>query len=86
MDSEVLERPKLRENLSKYQELGNLALAVVQPGAYIFQSECGLDRDLEMYREHRGTLLKEYGDSVQKVDDYKWMVHTTREISFKRLS
>ena len=36
MDSEVLERPKLRENLSKYQELGNLALAVVQPGAYIY--------------------------------------------------
>ena len=39
-----------------------------------------------MYREHRGTLLMEYGDSVQKVDDYKWMVHTTWEISFKRLS
>ena len=28
----------------------------------------------------------EYGDSVQKVDDDKWMVHTTWEISFKRLS
>ena len=68
------------------QELGNLALAVAQPGAYIFQSECGLDRDLEMHRENRGTLLMEYGDSVQKVDDYKWMVHTTWEISFKRLS
>ena len=68
------------------QELGNLALAVAQPGAYILQSECGLSRYLEMYREHRGTLLKEYGDSVQKVDDCKWMAHTTWEITFKRLS
>ena len=39
-----------------------------------------------MYREHRGTLSKEYSDSVQKVDDYKWMVHTTWEVTFKRLS
>ena len=68
------------------QELGNLALAVVQAGAYIFQAECGFDRYLHLHRERRGALLEEYRDNVQKMDDYKWTVHTTWEISFKRLS
>ena len=72
--------------MSIIQELGNLALAVMQAGAYIFQSECGLNRYLEMYLEHRGALLEEYGDNVQRVDDYRRTVHTTWGISFKRLS
>ena len=59
---------------------------MVQAGAYIFQAECSLNRYLEMYREHRDALLGEYGDNVQTVDDYRWTVHTTWEISFKRLS
>ena len=62
-------------------ELGNIALAVVQTGAYIFQSEWGLYRYIEMYLEHRGTLLKEYGDNAQKVNNYKWMVRTEKSVS-----
>ena len=72
--------------ITLFQELGNLALAVVQAGAYIFQAECGFDRYLHLHRERRGALLEEYRDNVQKMDDYKWTVHTTWEISFKRLS
>ena len=68
------------------QELGYLALAVVQAGAYICRSECSLDRYLELYRERRKEILEEYRDSVQKMDDYKWTVYTTWTISFKRLS
>ena len=58
---------------------------MVQAGAYIFKSKCGLDRYLEMYPERRGGLLKEYRE-VQKMDDYKWTTYTTWTISFKRLS
>ena len=68
------------------QELGHLALAVVQAGAYILQSDCGFNRYLEMYRERRGGLLEEYYDNIQKVDDYKWTVYTSWTISFNRLS
>ena len=68
------------------QDLGYLALAVVQAGAYICKSECGLDRYLELYRERRGAILEEYGDIVQKIDDYNGTVYTTWSISFKRLS
>ena len=66
------------------QELGYLALAVVQAGAYIFKSECSLNRYLELYRERRGGILEEY--NVQQNDDYKWTVYTTWSISFRRLS
>ena len=68
------------------QELGYLALAVVQAGAYILKTECNLNRYLEMYRERRGVLLEEYRGIVQKMDDYEWTVYTTWIISFKRLS
>src|SRR3984957_10194764 len=68
------------------QELGYLALAVVQAGAYISRSECGLRHYLEMYRERRGELLEEYRTHVQKVDGYEWTVYTTWTMSFERLS
>src|SRR3984957_7420707 len=68
------------------QELGCLALAVVQAGAYISRFEFGLSRYLEMYRERRGELFKEYSNQVQKIDDYEWTVYTTWTMSFERLS
>ena len=68
------------------QELGHLALTIVHAGAYIFLSGRGLDCYFVMYRERRGALLEEYSLNVQKIDDYKWTVHTTWEISFNRLS
>ena len=68
------------------QELGCFALAVVQAGAYISGSECGLHRYLEMYQERRGELLEEYRNQVQKIDDYEWTVYTTWAMSFERLS
>src|SRR3984957_8106013 len=68
------------------QELGYLALAVVQAGTYISRFECGLRRYLEMYRECRGELLEEYRTQVQKIDDYERTVYTTWLMSFEQLS
>ena len=59
---------------------------MVQAGAYLLRTSCGLDWYLEMYRERRGELLEEYRDMIEKLDDYQWTVYTTWEISFKRLS
>ena len=63
------------------QELGNIALDVVQTGAYIFQSVWGLYRYFEMYLEHRGMLLKEYGDNAQKINNYRWIIRTGKSVS-----
>jgi len=67
------------------QELGHLALAVVQAAAYIFRSGCGLGPYLELYRTRRGKLLEEYRHHKQKMDDYEYTVYTTWQISFERL-
>src|ERR1700722_12918184 len=68
------------------QELGYLALAVVQAGAYISRFECGLHHYLEMYWECCGELPEEYRTQVQKIDNYEWTVYTTWLMSFEQLS
>src|SRR5271154_2200299 len=68
------------------QELGYVALAVVQAGAYIFRFQCGLSCYLEMYKRDSGRLLEEYRNNVQKGDDYQGTVYTAWAISFKQLS
>jgi hypothetical protein len=64
-------------------ELGCLALAITQAGAYILRA-CSLDDYLQVCREDRATLLQ--SRSGQAVDDYKWTVYTTWEMSLEKLS
>ena len=64
------------------RELGYLALAVAQAGAYIAQS-CSLDDYLHIYREDRAQLLQRH--SLLALDDYQWTVYTTWEMSWKKL-
>ncbi|NOQ64521.1 MAG: hypothetical protein GQ582_08420 [Methyloprofundus sp.] len=42
-------------------ELGGLALAIDQAGAYIEQKGCGLDGYLQRYQDHASAMLKERG-------------------------
>jgi hypothetical protein len=65
------------------KELGYLALAIAQAGAYIAQA-CSLDDYLQVYREDRARLLRLR--SPQAVDDYKWTVYTTWEMNLEKLS
>jgi len=67
------------------QELGHLALAVIQAGAYIFRSECDISLYLELYQTRRSELLEEYRNYEQKMDNYEWTVYTTWQLSFERL-
>ena len=59
------------------QELGHLALAVVQAGAYIFRSGCGIRLYLQLYQSRRGDLLEEYSKYKQKINNYEWTVYMT---------
>ena len=63
-------------------QLGYLALAISQAGAYIAQSSC-LDDYLQIYHEDRAELLCRH--AVQTTDDYEWTVYTTWETSLKKL-
>jgi Tetratricopeptide repeat len=65
------------------KELGYLALAITQVGAYISHS-CSLTEYLSIYHENRAEVLRKH--AVQTPDDYEWTVYTTWEISLKRLS
>ena len=64
------------------KELGHLALAVAQAGAYIANS-CSLEDYLHIYREDRAQLLQRH--SPHTPGDYQWTVYTTWEISLKKL-
>ena len=64
------------------RELGYLALAVAQAGAYIARS-CSLEDYLHIYREDRAQLLQRH--SPHAPDDYQWTVYTTWEMSLKKL-
>src|ERR1700733_13114268 len=65
------------------QELGHLALAIVQAGSYILMSG-DISGYLENYRKHRTKLLREHGR--QRADGYEWTVYTTWQISVEKLS
>ena len=65
------------------KELGHLALAVAQAGAYIANS-CSLDDYLHVYREDRAQLLQRHSPNTP--GDYQWTVYTTWEMSLKKLT
>ncbi|KAJ6472001.1 P-loop containing nucleoside triphosphate hydrolase protein [Mycena sanguinolenta] len=60
-----------------------LPLAIVQAGAFIFESGT-LNTYLDLFRKNQTELLKK--KPVQGHDDYTWAVYTTWEMSFCKLS
>ena len=65
------------------RELGYLALAVAQAGAYIVHS-CSLEDYLHVYRKDRAQLLQRH--SPHTPGDYQWTVYTMWEMSLKKLT
>ncbi|KAG9125346.1 hypothetical protein FRC07_007989 [Ceratobasidium sp. 392] len=66
------------------KELGYLALAIIQAGAYIRVHECTLEDYLKMFRENK-MVLEEFRKIIPKPKDYSWTVYTTWRISYFRL-
>ena len=64
------------------QELGGLALALDQAGAYIEETSCSLSDYLVLYSTRRSEVLKERGGLV---DDHPDSVATTWSLSFQRV-
>ncbi|KAH8834483.1 hypothetical protein DL96DRAFT_1810742 [Flagelloscypha sp. PMI_526] len=66
------------------QELGCLALAIIQARAFIAKGLCSLSEYLPLYRRNRNQLLQD--ESAQTTGDYRYSVYTTWAISFNKLS
>jgi tetratricopeptide (TPR) repeat protein len=64
------------------QAMDGLPLALEQAGAYIEETECGLQGYLELYRAQGVRLLKEHGEFVP---DHPKPVATTWSLSFERV-
>ena len=66
------------------EELGYLALAIVQAVSYIVAQMCSLSEYLALFKGRRTELMEM--KSIQKADHYGSAVHTTWEINFDKLS
>ncbi|KAF8224686.1 hypothetical protein L208DRAFT_1409724 [Tricholoma matsutake] len=63
--------------------LAESIIKTLQAGAYILMSG-NISGYLDNYKKHCTKLLREHGR--QRVDGYEWMVYTTWQISFEKLS
>lgn len=63
-------------------ELGHFPLALEQAGAYICENDMPIGEYLELFKEHRLTLLKE----GEPVTEYKNIISTTWEVSFQKVA
>lgn len=66
------------------EELGFLALAIVQAGAVIRQGLCSLDGFCEIYSSQKREVL-ESGKSISSIEEYQYSVFTTWEISIAKI-
>ncbi|CAG8723293.1 12333_t:CDS:1, partial [Acaulospora colombiana] len=69
------------KSIAIVKELGLLALAVTQAGAYIFKTR-QLDRYLGIFRKHRGKLMRE---ASLKGRNYDGSTYTAFDLSFRLL-
>ncbi|KAG8740403.1 hypothetical protein FRC10_004354 [Ceratobasidium sp. 414] len=68
------------------QDLGYMALAVVQAGAYIWRTSCGFDQYREMYKKRPREMLEKYSKMPLKVGNYEKTVYVTWMLSYDLLS
>ncbi|KAF8595353.1 FabD/lysophospholipase-like protein [Ceratobasidium sp. AG-I] len=66
------------------EELGYFALALVQSGAYMRTTQCGLAEYFKIFQSARGQMLRDRG-SVHS-DSYQLSLFATWEISYRQLS
>ncbi|QRV92253.1 kinesin light chain [Ceratobasidium sp. AG-Ba] len=67
------------------EDLGYLALAIVQAGAYIFSSKQSIAQYLRIFSQHRRLILEKYTALPVKVDGYQKSVYTTWHMSYEQL-
>ncbi|KAG8779521.1 hypothetical protein FRC12_024160 [Ceratobasidium sp. 428] len=67
------------------QDLGFLALAIVQAGAYIFCANISITKYRHQCLEHTRTSLEQYSKLAGNIEKYERTVYTTWVMSYERL-
>ncbi|QRV92256.1 kinesin light chain [Ceratobasidium sp. AG-Ba] len=67
------------------EDVGCLALAVVQAGSYIFSSGCTIADYYDMFLQHHKTTLEQPTRLPVKTNEYKHSVYTTWHMSYEKL-
>ena len=65
------------------KRLGYLALALIQAGASVRHGICTLEDYLDVFASYRTQIMKD--DFVQGLDNYKYTVYTTWEVSVQKI-
>ncbi|KAG9079281.1 hypothetical protein FS749_008649 [Ceratobasidium sp. UAMH 11750] len=68
------------------QDLGHLALAIVQAGAYIWRTSCDFSQYRHMYKKRPQQILEKYSQIPVKVSNYEKTVYDTWIMSYGLLS
>ncbi|KAF8598126.1 hypothetical protein BDV93DRAFT_353241 [Ceratobasidium sp. AG-I] len=66
------------------EQFGYFALAIVQAGAYMHTTECGLVEYLKIFQKARAEVLRR--GLIQQQDDHELSLFTSWEVSFRQLS
>ncbi|KAF8598134.1 FabD/lysophospholipase-like protein [Ceratobasidium sp. AG-I] len=66
------------------EQFGYFALAIVQAGAYMHTTECGLSEYLKIFQKARAEVLRR--GLIQKQDDHELSLFTSWEVSYRQLS
>ncbi|KAG9098286.1 hypothetical protein FRC07_010668, partial [Ceratobasidium sp. 392] len=67
------------------QDLGHLALAVVQAGAYIWRTSCSFGQYRQMYKGGPQKMLGKYDKMPAGISDYEKTIYTTWKMSYDLL-
>lgn len=65
-------------------EFGCLALPIVQAGAYISNHNSSFEEYLQLFKQHRSTLMRELS-TLQQTENYHRSVYATWELSVQKL-
>ncbi|QRV81076.1 kinesin light chain [Ceratobasidium sp. AG-Ba] len=68
------------------QDLGFMALALVQAGAYIWRTSCSFTQYREMYAAQPKQLLEKYSNAALELSGYEKTVYGTWVMSYQQLS
>ncbi|KAF8598137.1 FabD/lysophospholipase-like protein [Ceratobasidium sp. AG-I] len=66
------------------EQFGYFALAIVQAGAYMHTTECGLAEYLKIFQKARAEVLRR--GLIQQQDDHELSLFTSWEVSYRQLS
>ncbi|QRV95554.1 kinesin light chain [Ceratobasidium sp. AG-Ba] len=84
--NEQLSREESDAGISLVEDLGCLALAIVQAGAYIWSTSCSFIHYLDIYSRQPREVLEKHGNVLLHITGYEKTVSTTWEMNYKRLS